>query len=274
VSWIGRLARPLVITFLVLWSLFPLAVALSGSITPTRDLDSYLVPREPTLDHFRRLLSFGSESAVAEEFLQALKVSGITVLIATLAILVVACSAGYALARLSFRLRGAVFLLVIVTLAVPTFLLIVPLYRLMADLELIGTLRGLVLLYVGLITPFAVWLFANACRELPVETEEAARLDGCGRLRVFLWISLPQLRSSIAALAAIVALQVWGAFFIPLIFAPTPESKPATVLITEYVTRFNSDYPLQAAASVILVVPAAILAIMLNKQIRGMLSGW
>lgn len=273
-SGIGRLARPLVIAFLVFWSLFPLAVGLSGSITPTRDIGAHLIPREPTLDHFRRLLTSGGESAVAEEFLQALKVSGITTVIATLAILLVACPAGYALARLSFRLRGAVFLLVIVTLAIPVFLLIIPLYRLMADLELIGTLRGLVLLYVGLIAPFSVWLFSNACRELPVQTEEAARLDGCGRLRVFVWVSLPQLRSSIAALAAIVALQVWGAFFIPLIFAPSPESKPATVLISEYVTRFNSDYPLQAAASLLIVIPPAILAIALNKQIRGMLSGW
>ena len=162
----------------------------------------------------------------------------------------------------------------IVTLEVPVFALLAPLFQLMAGAHLIDTQLGLVLVYVSAQAPLAVWLLYNYCRELPQEPEEAALIDGCGRFAVFWRIALPQMRSGIAAVSAIVMLSVWGQFLVPLLFAPTIATKPVTVLITEFVGKYNSNQPLIVAAGMLALLPPAIVAIALNRQIRGMLSGW
>jgi multiple sugar transport system permease protein len=87
-------------------------------------------------------------------------------------------------------------------------------------------------------------------------------------------VVFPQLWSGIAAVAAIMALSVWGEFFIPLLFAPTAATKPVTVLITEFVGKYTTNQPLLAAAGILMLLPPAVLAILLSRQIRGLLSGW
>ena len=81
------------------------------------------------------------------------------------------------------------------------------------------------------------------------------------------------MRSGIAALSAIVMLSVWGEFLIPLLLTSTSASKPVTVLISEYVGKYTTNYPLLAAAGVLALLPPAVVALVLNRHIRGMLSG-
>jgi multiple sugar transport system permease protein len=79
--------------------------------------------------------------------------------------------------------------------------------------------------------------------------------------------------SGIAAVAAIVALSVWGEFLIPLLLSSTLNAKPVTVLITEYVGKYSTNYPILAAAGVLALLPPALLALLLNRRITGMLAG-
>jgi multiple sugar transport system permease protein len=118
-----------------------------------------------------------------------------------------------------------------------------------------------------------MWLLYNHCRDLPPEPEEAALMDGCTRWQAFRMVVLPQMRSGIAALAAIVMLLTYGQFLIPLLLGSTPSTTPVTVLITEFVGKYTTNYPILAAAGVIAVLPPAIIALLLNRHIRGMLSG-
>jgi multiple sugar transport system ATP-binding protein len=184
----------------------------------------------------------------------------------TLAILCVATSAGYAFARLRFPGRGVLFWTIIATIVVPVFTVLIALFGLMADADLIDRKLGLVLVFVSTTTPLATWLVHNHVKELPAEPEEAALIDGCTRWQAFWHVIVPQMRSGIAALSAIVALSVWGDFLIPLLLTSTSASKPVTVLIPEYVGKYTTNYPLLAAAGVLALLPPAVVALVLNRH--------
>ena len=112
------------------------------------------------------------------------------------------------------------------------------------------------MVFVATLSPLATWLLYNHVREMETEPEEAALIDGCRRWQAFIRVVVPQMSSGIAAVAAILVLSVWGEFLIPLLLSSTANSKPVTVLITEYVGKYTTNYPLLAAAGVLALLPA------------------
>jgi multiple sugar transport system permease protein len=278
----ARLATAVAIAAIVAWSLGPVALGVVTSFSTQADVQAVparWLPHHPTLDAYRSLLG-GTSSAraggtISERgaFAHAMGNSVVITLASTAAILCVAISAGYAFTRLPFRGRGALFWIIVATLIIPVFTVVIALFRLMADAHLIDTKLGLVLVFVSAQSPLAMWLLHNHVKELPPEPEEAALIDGCTRWQAFWRVVLPQMSSGIAALSAILMLAVWGEFLIPLLLTSTAASKPVTVLIPEYVGKYTTDYPLLAAAGVLALLPPAIVALVLNRHIRGMLSG-
>jgi multiple sugar transport system permease protein len=270
------------ITVIVLWSLAPIGLGVATSLSTPADVQAVpprSLPHHATLDAYRSLLGGTGDSraggTVSETgaFAHAMWNSASITLMSTLAILCVAISAGYAFARLSFPGRGALFWASVATTVVPVFTVIIALFGLMADAHLIDRKLGLVLVFVSTTTPLAMWLVYNHVKELPVEPEEAALIDGCTRWQAFWHVVLPQMRSGVAALSAIVVLSVSGEFLIPLLLTSTSASKPVPVLIPEYVGKYTTNYPLLAAAGVLALLPPATVALVLNRHIRGMLSG-
>ena len=109
---------------------------------------------------------------------------------------------------------------------------------------------------------------------MPTEPEEAALIDGCRRWQAFVRVVVPQMSSAIAAVAAILVLSVWGEFLIPLLLTSTMNAKPVTVLITEYVGKYTTNYPILAAAGRAgAAARRRSLALLLNRRITGMLAG-
>jgi multiple sugar transport system permease protein len=281
-SRVARVARGIAIFALIAWSLGPVAIGVATSLSAQTDVQAVptrWLPRHITLDGYTALVS-GTSSAnaggsVSESgtFRTAMINSAIVTLLATLGTLAVAIPAAYSFSRLRFRFSKPLFWGILATLIVPVFTVVISLYRLMADLHLIDTKLGLTLVFISTLTPLAMWLLYNNIRELPVEPEEAALIDGCTRWRAFYRVVLPQMRSGIAAVSAILMLSVWGEFLIPLLLTSTLSAKPVTVLITEFIGKYTTNYPLLAAAGVLVLIPPAIVALVLNRHIRGMLSG-
>ena len=278
----AQLLRVVTITGIGLWSLAPIGLGVATSLSTQADVQAVparWLPRHAMLDAYRSLLGgtgdFRAGSTVSESgaFAHAMWNSASVTLMSTLSILCVAISAGYAFARLRFPGRGALFWAIVATTVVPVFTVVIALVGLMADAHLIDHKLGLVLVFVSTTTPLAMWLVCNHVRELPTEPEEAALIDGCTRWQAFWHVVLPQMRSGIAALSAIVMLSVWGEFLTPLLLTSTSASKPVTVLIPEYVGKYTTNYPLLAAAGVLALLPPAVVALVLNRYIRGMLSG-
>jgi multiple sugar transport system permease protein len=284
----ARTLRTIVIVAIAAWSLGPVAIGVLTSISSQTDVQAVPAqwwPHQLTLHAYRTILSGVhsagavagcsgcSTAADASAFGQSMLSSVVVTAEATLATLVVSVVAGYALSRLRFRGNKVLLWAVVGTLVVPLFTLVVALFRMMAELHLINTQLGLVLVYVSAEAPLAMWLLYNHCRDLPPEPEEAALIDGCTRWQAFRTVVLPQMRSGIAALTAIVMLLTYGQFLIPLLLGSTPNTTPVTVLITEFVGKYTTNYPVLTAAGVIALLPPAIIALLLNRHIRGMLSG-
>ncbi|MDQ6816698.1 MAG: carbohydrate ABC transporter permease [Actinomycetota bacterium] len=281
-STLARIPRAVAILALLAWSLGPVLIGIVTSLSTQSDVQAIptrWLPHHWTLDGYTSLVSGTSSASAggsvseAGTFSTAMFNSAIITALATLGTLMVAIPAAYSFSRLRFSFDKPVLWGILATMIVPVFTVVISLYRLMADLGLIDTKLGLTLVFISTLTPLATWLLYNHIRELPVEPEEAALIDGCNRWKAFYRVVVPQMRSGIAAISAILMLSVWGEFLIPLLLTSTLSAKPATVLITEYIGKYTTNYPLLAAAGVLILIPPALVALVLNRHIRGMLSG-
>jgi multiple sugar transport system permease protein len=240
---------------------------------------SHWLPHNPTTAAYRALIGgttgehSGGTVTQQGEFVQSMWVSAELAAMSAGLTLVVATMAAYAFGRLRFRFGGFLLAVLVGTMVVPIFVVVIALFKLMANAHLIDTKKGLVLVFVATLTPLATWLLYTQVREMPAEPEEAALIDGCRRWQAFVRVVIPQMSSGIAAVAAILVLSVWGEFLIPLLLTQTQNAKPVTVLITEYVGKYTTNYPILAAGGVLALIPPALLALALNKRITGMLAG-
>jgi multiple sugar transport system permease protein len=274
---IRSLPQVLTLAFVLVWSLGPIYVGIVTSLSTRTSVSSVppeWFPSHISFDGYAGLLPGGPGSGTSDEFIYAFWHSIILAGVSTIIALALSVLSGYAFSRLRFPGRRLVMALVVGTLVIPLFLLIVPLFRLMSSYHLIGTFPGLILLYVTAYTPLGTWLFYNYVRDLPVDMEEAGRVDGCTRFQAFYRIVIPQMRSGIAALAAILLLGTWGEFTIPLIFASNEQTQPLTVIITQFVGKYSRDIPLMMAAGVLSMLLPAGIALGLSRHIREMLGGW
>lgn len=191
----------------------PFLWMLSGSLKPEaeiRRVPPTLIPSNLTAVNYSEL--FGKL-----DFL-AMFVNSVVVAAAVTAGNLVFCSMlGYALAKLEFRGRQAVFVLVISTLMVPALVTFVPLYVLMTNLGMTDSLLGLILPFLA--TPFGVFLMRQFMQTLPDELIDAARVDGCGELAIFWRVVLPLTKPALAALGIFSFLGSWNNFLWPLVVA-------------------------------------------------------
>ena len=151
--------------------------------------------------------------------------------------------------------------------------MLIPLYRLMSSLHLIDTFVCVTLIYVSAFLPLSLWLLRSVFESLPLSLEEAAQLDGAGRLYIFFRIILPLAGPGLTAAAILTFLGAWGQYVVPLIFSPTA-TKPLTVLIPEFTTKYFIDYGLITASGSIAIVVPALVVIFLNRYlVSGLLAG-
>jgi multiple sugar transport system permease protein len=268
---------------LLLWSLGPVYWSLVTSLTAPNALISgglRLWPEAPTLEHYGKLfgatsMSQGNEVAsVWPQFSRALANSLITSLAATVLTVVIAAFGAWAFVRLRFPGRDVIFIAVVATLAVPAFTVMIPLYRLMIAAGLIDTYTGVTLIYVSAFLPLALWLMRSVYQAMPLSLEEAAWIDGAGKLYTLIRIVLPLAGPGLVACAILTFLSAWGQFMVPLVFSPTLATKPLTVLIPEFVTRNYVDYGLMNAAGMVAIVPPMILVAFLNRfLVQGLMAG-
>jgi multiple sugar transport system permease protein len=224
-------------------------------------------PSPISSENYLSLLGFNENSTIWGSFSHALMNSLLTCLIATLIVVVIAVLSGYAFARLEFRGRDTFFILVLVTMALPAYAVIIPLYKIMIDLGLVDTLTGITLIYVSAYVPLSIWLMRNYFKTIPRELDEAAMIDGASRLRA-LWTILPLSLPGMVTAAILAFLNAWGQFLIPLVFAPA-KTKPLTVLITEFNGRYTMDYGMITAAGIITMIPPILIVLLLNRYLMS-----
>ena len=181
--------------------------------------------------------------------------------------------AGYAFARGRFRGRNFFGAFLLFSRMVPPVIYIIPLFLFFHELNLIGTFTGLTLAYLTGLLPFTVWMSASYFQGVPVELEDAARVDGCGRLRSFISISLPLALPGIVSVGLLIGIAAWGEYFIPLILGGF-STEPATVGIVDFVGIDGSSWGPMAAGALCLIVPVFLATLVAQRSlIDGLTSG-
>ncbi len=280
---LGRVGLALAVAVLLAWSLGPIYWAVATSLTPPTDLAAqppHFVPAHVTWEHYAKLLGatgtyLGADTqSVWPQFSRALVNSIVVSLVATALTVLLAGFGGYAFTRLRFPGRDLLFVLTVATLAVPAYTVMIPLYRLLVTLRLIDTYLGIVLIYVSAFLPLALWLMRSVYGSLPLSLEEAAWIDGASRLYTLVRVVLPLAAPGLIAAAILTFLSAWGQFMVPLVFSPTLNTKPLTVLIPEFVTKNYVDYGLMNAAGVLAILPPVLLVLFLNRYlVQGLMAG-
>ena len=185
----------------------------------------------------------------------------------TISVVLFSTLAGFAFAKLNFKGRNALLVLVIATMMIPNQLGIIPLYMLMAKIEWTGTLYAVVA--PGLVSAFGVFFMTQYLGEaVPTELIEAARADGCSTLRIFWHVVLPISKPAAAVLGMLTFMTAWNDFFWPLVVL-TPEDPTVQTALSTLASGYIQDYSLSLTGTAIATLPLLVVFALLGKYIIG-----
>ena len=252
----GRLITLLILILGATLVLSPLIVVLQASFTTTNS--SF------TLANYQAAWQRGNFlSAFANSTLVALSVTALQIITSALC--------GYALARLNFKGKQAILLLVLATLVIPFQLLVIPIFIILKYAHAINTYWSLILPTAA--NGFGIFLMRQYFASIPVELEEAAMLDGANRWQILTKIMLPLSRPALVTLFLFTFIGEWNDLFKPLVFTTRPELRTVQLALSEFQEQFTNDWSLLMAAVIIATIPVLILFLIGQKQfIQGISS--
>jgi len=203
---------------------------------------------------------------------QNMKVSLIVAATATLVTLLAALPAAYYTARNRFRGRNAFLLLILVTQMFAPTALVIGIYREMVALNLTDTLLSLILVNAAFNLPFCVWILHGYFAGIPKELEEAAFLDGAGRVKALTRVTLPISLPGVVTAVVYTFIGAWNEYIVALTVTSSPNRQPLTVAIPSFVTQYQEHWQFLFATSLIAIVPVVILFIFIERYLIGGLT--
>jgi multiple sugar transport system permease protein len=271
---------PTVLTYaavvvLVVTTLAPLIWLFIMSISSTPELTAVplrWIPSHADFSRYGRLLSVAAHSA-GEEFIYALRNSLLASFSATAIALVVGIPAAYSFSRFPGRRMGLLYA-VLGTYMMPPVALILPLYMIFGALGLLNTVAALTIVYCTILMPFVTWLLKATIDAVPMEIEEAARIDGVGLIGVLRHVTLPIAKAGLGTAALFAVLLAWDEFFYALLYTNDLRAKTLPVAIADFAAGRATDYGLISAAGILTALPALLIAFFLQKSlISGLAAG-
>ncbi|MET9230174.1 carbohydrate ABC transporter permease [Lentzea sp. NPDC003310] len=258
-----RLHLPLVLY--LLFTLIPFYWMLVFALRPAGETS--LVPWPITFEHFDTVwngIGFGL-------FFQNSLIIGIGTLVC---VTVFALMGGYALARFKFRGQRVFLLALLCTQFIPGAMMLIPLFVIFKSAGLLNSLTGLVIADTAFQLPLALILMSGFVRNVPVELEEAAMVDGCTRLRAFFAVTLPQLRPALVAVGSFAFIGAWNNFLFALMFASKQDKFTLPVGLSYALGEFNTDFGALAAGGVVAAVPVVLVfAVVQRFLVQGLSAG-
>jgi multiple sugar transport system permease protein len=246
----------------------PYAVMLLDALRPSGDVlasPTSFLPRTWQFSTFNTVLG-------DSRFLAWLKTSLLVAVSSTAIVLVVAVPAAYFTARFRFFGRGAFLLLVLITQMFSPTSLVVGIYREFFELNLVNTYMAIILTNSAFNLAFAIWILQGFFSSIPRDVEEAAYLDGCGRLSTLRHVMLPLTRPGLVTATIFTFIAAWNEYVVALTLMQDDAKKPLTVGISSYVTGYEQHWDELFAASIIAIVPVVVLFALIEKHLVGGLT--
>ncbi|WP_410793329.1 carbohydrate ABC transporter permease [Kribbella sp. C-35] len=250
---------------------FPLLWLISSSLKSPQEFATItpsLLPKHFDVSNYSDALN---EQGLVRGLGNSLQIS----IYSTILVLIVALPVSYALARFRSRLRPLTNGWILVSQVFPVILIVIPLFMILRPLHLTNTIPGVVIVYMVWSLPFALWMLQGYVAAVPRELEEAASVDGAGRIRTIVSIVMPLLRPGLIATAMFTFISAWNEFFFALVLLQDPELKTLPLVLARFVgAEGQVQFGPLAAASVLATVPSLVFFAFLQRRLTsGLLSG-
>ncbi len=277
-----KLTRQLLLLLIMLpvlfFIFFPILWLFSASLSTQVELFTvpiHWIPQHPTLQNYLDIF-FPSQAAesvprtFAVSLLNSMKIASAVTVICIL----IGSLAAYALVRIPFGWNRRIQISLIATRMIPEVSLIVPLFIIASSLKLVNKPIVLIATYMSFALPYAIWLMTAYFQTVPVELEDAARLDGCSRLGILFRVVMPISVPGLVSTAMFVFLLAWDEFFYALIFTSTLAAKTVPVAISEFVGRYVVNVNGMMAGGILAAIPPVLVALLFQRYIvSGMTAG-
>jgi multiple sugar transport system permease protein len=271
----GRSALNMVLfyVFLVIFvfvSVFPLLWVFKMSIITKAELYATpptFLPQDLSGAEWAQVLG---DSTFQKALINSSVIAGVT----TVVCLFFGSIAAYAISRLRFRFKGTVMTLILAISFFPPVAIIAPLFIQYTQLGVINTYASVIITDTVFALPLTIWLLVAFFRELPVDLEDAARVDGATTIQAFRKVIVPLAAPGVFTTAILTFIYAWNEFLFANTFLFDESTQPVTVVIPNFATVYTVDYGAQAAASVIVTVPLVILVLIFQRRIvSGLTAG-
>lgn len=266
----GTLVVQIIMTFAALLFIAPLFIILNYSFKGKRELylsSPLALPESLNFDNYA--------AAFKKLNLGTTFVNTLFYTVTSVVILALLCGmTAWAIARCSRKFFKFAYIYFIVGILIPYQALFLPIYMIGFRLNLTNTRHGIVFMYVATGVSFGVFLMNSFMSTVPLELEEAARIDGCSVFRTYFSVVLPLLKPAMATLVIMQSFQIWNDYLLASLYVSKKQLKTLTVAIQSLFSAQSSDYTTAMAAIVISVLPIAVLFLSLQKYfIKGMTVG-
>lgn len=253
----------------LIWSLVPPVWALLTSLKPNdRAITTQLVVFDnPSMDNYKFVLT---QTDLPTWFLNSVIVAAFTMLIG----LFLSATAGYAVSRFRFPGHKQLMWSFLVTQMFPMAILIVPIYNIFARLGLLNSLAGLVIAYCTTAVPFCAWMLKGYFDTIPIEIDEAGRIDGLTPFGTFWRLVMPLARPGLAVTAFYTFLTAWGEVAYATAFLTSDAKKTLAVGLQSFVGQFKTEWGYLTAAGILVTIPAVIVFLLVQRNlVAGLTAG-
>lgn len=268
-----RISSTIVYIVLGVTSLIMILPLYWGLITSFKPRDEvYLSPPSwfPLAPTFENYIYVWTETILPQTLVNTLIITGGGCLLT----LVLAIHAAYASVRFNFRGRNLGLFLLLMTVMIPGIVTLLPQYMVASSLNLIDTNLVLIMVFSAWQIPLAVWILRAHLLKVPVELEEAARVDGCSRIGAFYRVALPLSMPGIAAAAIVVIVWIWNEFLIALTLTTSTNAQPLPVGLYRFVSETGVIWGQLTAGAMIALIPPVILFVLLQRRfVQGLTAG-
>lgn len=267
-GWFGDTVSYVYLTILAGIAVFPLLWIILSSLKSkgeiTGDPTSFF-PKEITFDYYKTVfnqLNFG------QNVVNSIVVAGLTTLVA----ITIAALGAYGVVRFCPKIGKVLTRILITTYMFPPILLAVPYSIIMGKAGLVNNRVGLIIVYLSFSVPYAIWLLVGFFKTVPLEIEEAARVDGANKLQVFFKVVLPIVAPGVVAVAIYTFINAWNEFLYSLILMNSSDKMTVAVALKSLEGQEVLDWGVMMAASTIVVVPSVVFFMLIQKKIAGGLA--
>ncbi len=252
------------------FAIFPVLWALITSLKPERDIitrDIVLWPNPATLHNY---VAIWTQSNLPQLMWNSAITTCITVTVCVLA----GTPAAYCVSRYRFRGRNQLLLFYLVLRMFPVVLMVIPLFIIMRKVGLLDTHLGLALAYTAFLLPIFIWMMKGFFDAIPIDLEEAARIDGCSRMGAMVRVILPLVQGGLWACAVFIGISAWNEYLFALMLTTSSGSRTWPVGLQLMVGEFQLPWGALSAGGILSILPVLVLfAVVQRSMVRGLAAG-